>query len=149
MPNGKRMCWRKLAQEESLASRAECRKIRADLLVDPFVSLVLLAGVPCFSRTSSVALYRSLPEHPSHRRRCILLKDVPRQDMVRGRAYTATPLVRDNMSEEHFAALSELRRRSLYSKACWQHCCPCCCPRFPLDPDVSFADYLNRYLAYS
>jgi hypothetical protein len=25
-------------------------------------------------------------------------RDVPRQDMVRGRAYTATPLVRDNMS---------------------------------------------------
>ena len=77
-------------------------------------------------------------------------RDVPRQDMVvRGRVYTATPLVRDNMCEGEFALLSELGRRSLYSKSVLAALLFLLLPKSPLDPDVSFADGLEWYLACS
>ena len=67
-PNGEQMRWRRLAQELSLASRAECRTIRADPFGLSALSFCLVSLVFCASSASSAALYhRAAPEHPSTR----------------------------------------------------------------------------------
>lgn len=116
-PNGERICaggnWRRSCR--LLAGPIAGRSGRTPFVSHRLTDSHLLPAVLCFDGVSSVALYRSVPEHPSHRRCCINYPREPRQHMVRGSVYTATHLVRDYTSEEQFALLAAVRAWALVS----------------------------------